>query len=194
MDMAFFENLGKKISDASQGAAQQAKNFSGVTKLNGSISEKEKKISQLYLTIGKAYYSQHKDDPAAEEAEKIEEIKTLTAEIEKCRDEINKIKGITKCPNCGAEVSIGAAFCSICGSKMPQEQKEEEVLPEGMRRCPGCDAVVPKENLFCNQCGMKLEPEQSEETAESAGEAPAEEAVESVETAPAEETLESTEE
>lgn len=192
--MAFFENLGKKISDASQGAAQQAKNFSEVTKLNGSISEKEKKISQLYRAIGEAYYAQHKDDPAAEESEKIEEITTLTAEIEKCRNEINKIKGIVKCPNCGAEVSVGAVFCSTCGSKMPQEQQEEESVPEGMRHCPGCDAVVPKENLFCTQCGMRLEPEQSEEPAESAEESPAEEAVESAEAAPSEETMESTEE
>ena len=192
--MAFFENLGKKISDASQGAAQQAKNFSEVTKLNGSISEKEKKISHLYQAIGEAYYAQHKDDPNAEELEKIDEIKTLTAEIEKCRNEINKIKGIVKCSNCGAEVNAGAVFCSTCGSKMPQEQKEEEAVPEGMRRCPGCDAVVPKENLFCTQCGMKLEPEQSEEPVESAEEAPAEEVVESTEAAPAEETVETTEE
>ncbi len=192
--MAFFENLGKKISDAGQGAAQQAKNFSEVTKLNGSISEKEKKISQLYLAIGEAYFAQHKDDPAAEEAEKIEDMKTLKVEIEKCRDESNKIKGITKCPNCGAEVSIGAVFCSTCGSKMPQEKKEEEPLPEGMRRCPGCDAVVPKENLFCNQCGMKLEPEQSEEPVESTEETADEDVVESTEEAPAEETVESTEE
>lgn len=165
--MAFWEQMGKKISDAGQGAAQQAKNFSEVTKLNGSISEKEKKISQLYLAIGEAYYAQHRDDPAAEQLDKVEEIKTLAAEIERCRNEINRIKGIMKCPNCGAEVSAGSAFCNSCGTKMPQEQKEEPV-PEGMRRCPGCNALVSVENAFCNQCGIKLEPEQSQEKPEEA--------------------------
>lgn len=158
--MAFWEQMGKKISDAGQGAAQQAKNFSEVTKLNSSISEKEKKISQLYLAIGEAYYAQHKDDPSAEQLDKVGEVKALAAEIEKCRNEINRIKGIVKCPNCGAEVSAGSAFCNSCGTKMPQEQKEEPV-PEGMRRCPGCGALVSKENAFCNQCGMKLEPEEA---------------------------------
>lgn len=160
--MAFWEQMSKKISDAGQGAAQQAKNFSEVTKLNGTISEKEKKITQLFHAMGEAYYAQHKDDPAADQPEKIEEVKALAAEIDRCRNEINRIKGIVKCPNCGAEVTSGSAFCNSCGSKMPQEQKEEPV-PEGMRRCPGCNAVVSKENAFCNQCGMKLEPVQSEE-------------------------------
>ena len=121
--MAFWEQMSKKITDASQGAAQQAKNFSEVTKLNGTISEKEKKITQLFHAIGEAYYAQHKDDPAAEQPEKIEEVKALAAEIERCRNEINRIKGIVKCPNCGAEVSAGSAFCNSCGTKMPQEQK-----------------------------------------------------------------------
>lgn len=54
--MAFFEQLGKRLSDAGQGVAQQTKNFADVTRLNGAISDKERRITQLYQSIGQTYY------------------------------------------------------------------------------------------------------------------------------------------
>ena len=49
--MAFFEQIGKHLSDAGQNVAQQTKKLADVTQLNSTISEKQKKISQLYLAI-----------------------------------------------------------------------------------------------------------------------------------------------
>ena len=112
--MAFFEQIGKKISDAGQGAAQQAKIFSEVAKLNSSISDKEKKINQLYISIGQAYYQQHKDEEGAFAQDKMQEITALTAEIAKCRDEICQVKGISKCPQCG-ELKLPHQVCGSCG-------------------------------------------------------------------------------
>ena len=54
--MSFFDQIGKRITDAGQGVAQQTKNFADVTRLNSAISDKEKRISQLYQSIGKTYY------------------------------------------------------------------------------------------------------------------------------------------
>lgn len=116
--MAFFEQIGKKITDAGQGAAQSAKNLADVTKLNSSISDKEKKISQLYFAIGEAFFQAHKGEVGGEQSENIAAINALLAEIDQCREEIKQIKGVTKCPNCGADVKLGAAFCSACGTKM----------------------------------------------------------------------------
>ena len=59
--MAFFENIGKKISNAGQGAAQQAKNLTDTTRLNARISELKKKISQLMLEMGNDYYKKHRN-------------------------------------------------------------------------------------------------------------------------------------
>jgi len=166
--MAFFEQLGKKLSDAGQGAAQQAKIFSEVTKLNSSISEKERKINQLYVAIGQAYYAQHKDDTSAEEFEKIEEITNLNAEIAKCREDINRVKGIAKCPNCGAEVALGSAFCNSCGTKMPQPEPAQEPAAETVRLCPNCQNPVAAEDQFCTHCGTKMEGTPAPEAAEAA--------------------------
>ena len=155
--MAFFEQLGKRLTDAGQGVAQQTKNFTDVTRLNGTISEKEKKISQLYAAIGQAYFERHRNDAAAEEAQKIGEINALLAEIAQCREEIKQIKGVVKCPSCGADVALHCAFCSACGARFPQDEAAGQPAAADARLCPSCGAAVPKENLFCNRCGTKLD-------------------------------------
>ena len=155
--MAFFEQLGKRITDAGQGAAQQAKNFADVTRLNSAISDKEKKIAQLYQNIGQVYYERHGSDPAPEHQQAVEEIKGLFAEIAQNQEEIKQIKGIVKCPNCGADVPLQAAFCNACGTKMPQSTPPAAPAPAGdMQTCPSCGASLPKGNLFCTHCGAKL--------------------------------------
>lgn len=156
--MAFFEQIGKKISDASQGATQQAKNFAEITRLNGTISEREKRISQIYTEIGQSYYEKHKDDSQAEELERITEINSLNAEILQCHEDIKQIKGITKCPSCGADVPINSAFCNACGAKILPATKIEDVsAPKPVSLCPKCHKPVPVGNLFCNHCGAKVE-------------------------------------
>lgn len=54
--MAFFEEIGKRLTDAGQNVAKQTKNLADVTQLNSAISEREKKIAQLFSAIGQAYY------------------------------------------------------------------------------------------------------------------------------------------
>ena len=147
--MAFFEEIGKRLTDAGQNVAKQTKNLADVTQLNSAISEREKKIAQLFSAIGQAYYEQHKNDAGAEEAEKIEEINALYAEIAQDREKIKQIKGVMKCEKCGADIPANAAFCNACGAKVNHAEEE--------RLCPVCHAAVEKGNLFCNHCGAKIE-------------------------------------
>lgn len=155
--MAFFEQIGKRLADAGQGVAQQTKNFTDVTRLNSTISEKEKKISQLYASIGQAYYERHKNDAAAEEAQQIQAVNTLFAEIAQCREEIKQIKGVVKCPSCGADVALNSAFCNSCGAKIPQASEPAEPARADGPVCPNCHAPVKEGNLFCTRCGTKIE-------------------------------------
>ena len=152
--MAFFEQLGKKISDMGQGVAQQTKNFADVTRLNSAISDNEKAIAKIYSEIGKAYYEKHKEDALAEEAESINKINALFAEIKQHKDEINRIKGIAMCPNCGAEVVAGSTFCNACGQALPKNEPAP-AASEGSF-CPNCGTAVPAGNLFCSNCGTKI--------------------------------------
>lgn len=154
--MAFFEQLGKRLTDAGQNVAQQTKNFTNVTQLNSEISDKEKKISKLYLNIGQLYYEEHRGDSSAEYREIVEEIDVLCSEIAQSREKIKQIKGVVKCPKCGADVPLNAAFCNVCGTKIVQTMIVDGENG-GARYCPKCHAVVAADHLFCNSCGAKMD-------------------------------------
>lgn len=154
--MAFFEQIGKRLTDAGQNVAQQTKDLAEVAKLNAAISDCEKKISQTLLQIGQSYYERHKSDGTAEEAEKIAQINTLYAGILANREKIKQIKGVVKCENCGADVPLNATFCNACGAKVNRTEAARENAEEG-RVCPNCHAAVEKGNAFCRRCGTKIE-------------------------------------
>lgn len=154
--MAFFEQFGKKITDAGQGVAKQTKNLADVARLNSAIAEEEKKISKMYANLGELYYNAHCKDAQAEGMELIEQINDLFAQIDRQREEIKQIKGVTKCPNCGADIPAEAAFCNACGAKV--QTAAAQATPEitdGIR-CK-CGAVMPRGTTFCTQCGSRLE-------------------------------------
>lgn len=154
--MAFFESLGKRLTDAGQNVVQQTKDLAEVTKLNNAISEKERQISRLFAAIGQSYYEAHKDDPTAEEPEKIAEITSLYADIFANREKIKQIKGVTKCENCGADVPLNAVFCNACGAKVIRKEVNKNTTGNE-RLCPVCHSVVGEGNLFCNHCGAKID-------------------------------------
>lgn len=152
--MAFFEEIGKKISDAGQGVAQQTKNFTDITKLNGLIHEKEKKINQFYLLLGQSYYEKHKDSFSNEEAEKFNEIATLLNEVKQYREEIKQIKGVQKCTSCGADVPLDSQFCNCCGAKVANNTPN--INSEDLILCPACNASIKKNSSFCTKCGCQI--------------------------------------
>lgn len=163
--MAFFEQLGKRISDAGQGVAHQAKSFADVTRISNEISGKERQIVQLYQKVGQLYYERHSEDPAPEYQEEIDALKALFAEIAQRKEEIKQIKGIEKCPNCGADVPSQSAFCNACGTRMApvSEPAGAPDAGEAARICPACGAAVGQDNLFCTHCGVKLDENNNQE-------------------------------
>ncbi len=170
--MSFLDNIGSKASAAGQAAAEKARNFAEVNRLNGVISDHEKRISRLYFEIGQSYYERHKDDPEAEELERIAAITDTNEKIAVCREQIKTLKGVEKCPNCGADVQNGSQFCNNCGTRMPPASMK--TAPRAGHTCPTCGAAVAEGTLFCNNCGTKLAPT----PAPAPAPAPAEPAVE----------------
>ena len=53
--MELFEEVGQTLSRAGQGLAQKARDTAQVTKLKLAVSEDERAIEGIYLSIGKAY-------------------------------------------------------------------------------------------------------------------------------------------
>ena len=170
--MSFFDNIGSKASAAGQAAAEKARNFAEVTRLGGVVSDHEKRISRLYFEIGQSYYERHKDDPEAEELERIAAITDTNEKIAVCRNQIKTLKGVEKCPNCGADVQNGSQFCNNCGTRMPPASMK--TAPKAGLTCPTCGTELESDAAFCFNCGTKLAPT----PAPAPAPAPAEPAVE----------------
>ena len=152
--MSFWDQLGKKVSDAGKGVAQQTKNLTEIARLTSVIDTEEKMVAQSYTQIGKTYYENHKNDPDAECAAQIALVNKSLEKIAQWRDQIQRIKGIVKCPQCGAEIPYGSQFCGVCGTKIVRP--EAAPAAASVRRCPSCGAEAAASDRFCNKCGKPL--------------------------------------
>ena len=146
--MAFFDDLGKKISQASQSVVQKTQGMSEVSRLNAVISESEKQIENCYLQIGKLYVAMHAADHEPDFTGMVNTIREAEARIRDSKEQIQLIKGLVKCEKCGAFVESSVAFCSTCGAAMPRRLLDENTI-----RCTACGQLVPKEMRFCTSCG-----------------------------------------
>ena len=152
--MAFFDQLGKQISNAGKSVAQQTKNLADSTLLQNSISEKQKSVQQLYATLGQHYYETNKDNSDASGYETMGQISALLSEIKQYREQLGRLRGNNICPHCGAEVPSDSQFCRGCGGRMEPSAPVQRA-PQGYV-CPQCGAQMPEANLFCTLCGCKL--------------------------------------
>lgn len=152
--MAFFEDLGKKITETSQSAAQKTKNLAEVTKLNSQVNDLNKSLAGLYQEIGKQYYEKTKEAPEEEFSGLFQQIAETNEKLDGTKEQIRTLKGITICGNCNAEVPAGQKFCSNCGSRIVADDPVQ--APEEKKNCPLCGAEVKEGQKFCNKCGSQL--------------------------------------
>jgi rRNA maturation endonuclease Nob1 len=150
--MAFFDDLGKKISQGTQSVVQKTKNMTDVARINGMISDEEKKINSTYLQIGKLFYAKYRNNCDSEFAGMVAAVADSESKIAEYRQQIKDIKGITHCEKCGAEVPVGAQFCNACGNRM----SAPAVADPNMVKCPACGAMIDKNMRFCTSCGQAM--------------------------------------
>ena len=151
--MAFFDDLGKKLSQAGQSVAQKTKDFSEVNKLNGTISAEEKKINNTYLQLGREYYLKHAEDSEACFEQLVLAIKESEQKIEMLHQQIMEIKKVARCEKCGAEIANNASFCSSCGAAAAVKTP---VAAEDSAVCSACGQTVKAGTKFCTYCGASM--------------------------------------
>lgn len=157
--MAFFDeifdDIGKKISQAGQTVVQKTKDFSDVSRINGLISDEEKKINNNYSVIGKLYYTKYADTCDAEFATLVASIKESESKLAEYKQQIKDIKGTVHCEKCGAELTQDASFCNICGAPVATAPKAEASAPQGLV-CSGCGSALKPDMKFCTTCGKPV--------------------------------------
>lgn len=152
--MAFFDDLGRKLTSVSQSAVQKTKDVADIAKINAEISELERTANNLYYQIGKLYVAKHAADYESDFSGMIGSVIESERKIAECRQKIQDIKGVVRCEKCGADIPAGAAFCSFCGAPTPKNTAS--VNTQNLEKCPSCGAMIPQGVRFCTACGKPM--------------------------------------
>lgn len=129
--MAFFEQLGKTINDASDSLKRKTQNFTEVNSLEKQVNSNQSVVQNMYAEIGRAYYEAHKADEQDVYAEQCRVITNALNQIAQLQDQIRIKKGIQLCPNCGAQLAPGSVFCAGCGAQVAQPAQPMNGAPQG---------------------------------------------------------------
>ena len=160
--MAFFDEIGKKLSQTGQMAVQKTKEMADIAKLNSNISDEEKKISNAYFQIGQLYVSLHNDDFESDFEMLIAQLKESQNSVEVLKKQIQDVKGVKRCTTCGAEIPNNATFCSSCGTAVVQQKFVDAA---NLIKCVNCGKMIEKGMKFCTFCGSEVisQPIQNDE-------------------------------
>lgn len=153
--MAFFDEIGKRVSEAGQKTMRKTNDMMDTARINSQITDEEKKLNTFYNQLGKLFYLKHKDERDLElsYAELVNFITESENKISTYKKQIQTIKGMQKCSSCGAEVPKDAAFCIACGAAIV---KEQEINMTDYVRCRNCNKLVKRTTRFCTTCGTPV--------------------------------------
>ncbi|MCM1539096.1 MAG: zinc ribbon domain-containing protein [bacterium] len=183
--MAFFEQLGKTLNEASDNLKRKTQNFSEVNSLEKQVNANQSAVQNLYVEIGRAYYEAHKGDMQGDYVEQCRMITDMLNQIAQLQDQIRIKKGIQLCPNCGAQLALGSMFCAGCGAQVAQpapQQPAGSVAPQApvqpmnnaapqapvqpadhaapqtanTKVCGQCGSQIPADSAFCPVCGQRI--------------------------------------
>ena len=157
--MALFDNLKNKALQTAQAAADKTKIMMETAKLNGMIEDEKKKINSTLMRIGEICYENYPENMTASLGEMVDQINDSKAKIVDYSKQVNRLKGVSKCEQCGAEVvQYDKAFCSNCGASMANSEAEAEGDSPKSNDviCGGCSSAVAPGLAFCPNCGHKM--------------------------------------
>jgi hypothetical protein len=181
--VAFFKDLGKKISNVTQDAAKKTSDLIEIAKLNSSINGEKIAISDLQRKIGAAVYGLFESGQPIPEAlqadvqniaghlanitgleNKIAEIKASSAEPqEEPQSAAPPESAAPPVPPAPEEPSASPAPPAPEEPSAPPPEPSPEAQPEqpaqpaaaGRRFCTNCGAPLEPGMMFCGQCGTK---------------------------------------
>ena len=94
--MGFFDELGKKISGASQEVVQKGKEMADTAKFNSMIHDEERKISAVYGKIGKKYFEDFQNAPTEGFKDFVDDIHAAQAKIAEIQEKLKALKDDVK--------------------------------------------------------------------------------------------------
>lgn len=159
-----FNTISKKLANAGRGAVRGTQKLAGSVTLSAQIEESRKQIQNYYTQLGKACYERYRDHAAPEFQEICQAIALEEQKISRCEEEIRILRGVRRCPQCGADVDKDSIFCGSCGFRLPPIQAPVQQSAGGLGQresCPQCGAMVEEDAFFCTECGCRLPGKES---------------------------------
>ncbi len=147
-----FDEIGKTLRQLGRDTVSSVQKMNEARQASGRLSDARKTVDRLYAELGKAVYEQYGSAPLAGLEEQLEKITEAKKTVELREKEVQAVKGVAICPNCGKEAAKGEKFCSACGTKLPeieipetQEETEQEAeAAEETVQTETVDAAAPE--------------------------------------------------
>lgn len=144
--MAFFKDLGKKITEGVQDASEKASDLIEVTKLNSEISKEKGAIDDAKKQIGDKIFAMFKAGETLPP--------TLTDELTRIESHLGTIAGLeAKIKEIKGETSAQPAEAQTAASSTPQAG---EAGAGDTKFCANCGAKLAEGTAFCGECGQKV--------------------------------------
>lgn len=143
-----FEKISETITSKSKDIAKKAKDLVDVNTVKSNITEQKKIIRRTYASIGEQYYKDHISLGEHEYEVEFEIIGEANAKLKELYEELNSLKKVRVCPECGANVAMDSVFCNKCGTKLPEVQEPADVCDAEEARS---EDDVEVESVICGQ-------------------------------------------
>lgn len=126
---AFFEDLGKRIGEATETVSNKAGDAVEIQKLKGQIRTLERGNDADLIDLGRTIYEKFKagESVSEEEAGLCEAIQSREESIAEYQAKIVEVRGAFHCGECGKIIAKGMAYCPYCGMKVPEDQQAEPI-------------------------------------------------------------------
>ncbi len=160
--MTFFNDIGKKISQAGHEAVEKTKDMAEITRLNSVIKEKNEQADEIFRKLGEAYFNRHRNDAEPALKPMVAELISVKNVIAESENAVAEIKGVRRCPHCDEEVEDGLTVCPYCHKAMPKA--DAPITDENRIICPKCGYPMKQGSNFCIMCGTPVEQKSAAST------------------------------
>ncbi|MDR1913578.1 MAG: zinc ribbon domain-containing protein [Clostridiales bacterium] len=135
------------------------------TKLQISLSSEEENLKKIYMDIGKKVHEiyQYGGTLGKFFDDKYSELEQQESKILELRKQLDLVKSVKNCANCGASVARNAEFCPKCGNRMglPVEAAPDYSPPSASDAPSPNSPAPPPEKTYkiCANCKSKNDVE-----------------------------------
>lgn len=111
---------GKAAVRAADAAGKKAGEIANATNLNLQIFDLNTECEVLYKEIGKMVYDLHQGNEVTNDEmdQKIDEVDAKKTKIAALREELENMKTVIVCADCGKQCAKEDSFCAGCGSAL----------------------------------------------------------------------------